>query len=326
MGFLEFSRRKVPMKRLPVAFTALVVLIGVLGCGAPKQTFVNIASGGTGGTYYPLAGAMATIWQDSIKGLNASAQTTGASVANVNLLREAKADIVFLQNDIAYYALKGIEVFKDAPFADIRGMASLYPETCQIIILAESGISSVSGLRGKRVAVGAAGSGAEANARQILGAAGLTYADILPQYLSFNEASSNLKDGNIDAAFVTAGHPTAAVQDIAATKSIRLLQIDEGTINKLMTLYPFYTRITIPASTYRGVDQAIQSIAVQAMLAVSSRMEATTVEKMLQSLFANNDRLTAAHRAGAMITLETAQDGMSLQLHEGAEKFYGKTK
>jgi hypothetical protein len=300
--------------------------MGLLGCGTPKQTFVNIASGGTGGTYYPLAGAMATIWQDSIKGLNASAQTTGASVANVNLLREAKADIVFLQNDIAYYALKGTEVFKDAPFADIRGMASLYPETCQIIVLAESGISSVAGLRGKRVAVGAAGSGAEANARQILGAAGLSYADILPQYLSFNEASSNLKDGNIDAAFVTAGHPTAAVQDIAATKSVRLVQLDDATISKLMTLYPFYTRTSVPAGTYRGVDQAIATVSVQAMLAVSSRMEAATVEKMLQSLFANNDRLTAAHRAGAMITLETARDGMSLPLHEGAEKFYGKAK
>lgn len=326
MGFLVFSRRTVPMKRLTVASAAFIVLVGLFGCGAPKQTFVNIASGGTGGTYYPLAGAMASLWQDSIKGLNASAQTTSASVANVNLLREAKADIIFVQNDIAYYAHKGIEVFKDAPFAEIRGMASLYPEACQIIVLAESGITSVAGLRGKRVAVGAAGSGAEANARQILGAAGLTYADILPQYLSFNEASSNLKGRTIDAAFVTAGYPTAAVQDIAATKSVRLVQIDAGTISKLMTLYPFYTRTTIPAGTYRGVDHPVQTISVQAMLAVSSRLEGITVEKMLQSLFANNDRLTAAHRAGAMINLETAQDGMSLPLHEGAEKFYGTTK
>ncbi len=314
------------MKRLSAAFAALIVFMSLSGCSAPKQTSINIASGGTGGTYYPLAGAMANIWQDSIKGLNASAQTTGASVANVNLLREDKADIIFVQNDIAYYALNGTEVFKNAPYADIRGMASLYPETCQIIVIAESGISSVAGLRGKRVAVGAAGSGAEANARQILGAAGLSYADILPQYLSFNEASSNLKDGNIDAAFVTAGHPTAAVQDISATRSIRLLQIDETTISKLMALYPFYSRTTVPASTYRGVDQPTRTVAVQAMLAVSSRLEATAVEKMLQSLFANNERLSAAHRAGAMVTLETARDGMSLPLHEGAEKFYGKAK
>jgi uncharacterized protein len=314
------------MKRLSAAFTALIVLMSLSGCGAPKQTFVNIASGGTGGTYYPLAGAMANIWQESIKGLNASAQTTGASVANVNLLREDKADIIFVQNDIAYYALNGTEVFKDAPFAAIRGMASLYPETCQIIVIAESGISSVAGLRGKRVAVGAAGSGAEANARQILGAAGLSYSDILPQYLSFNEASSNLKDGNIDAAFLTAGHPTAAVQDISASRNIRMLQIDEATISKLLTLYPFYSRTTVPAGTYRGVDQATQTVSVQAMLAVSSRLEATAVEKMLQSLFANNERLSAAHRAGAMVTLETARDGMSLPLHEGAEKFYGKAK
>ena len=314
------------MKRPLAASIAFIILISLSACSAPKQSFINIASGGTGGTYYPLAGAMANIWQDNIKGLNASAQTSGASVANVNLLREDKADIIFVQNDIAYYAFNGTEMFKDAAVSKIRGMASLYPETCQIIVLADSEISTLAGLRGKRIAVGAAGSGAEANARQILNAAGLGYSDILPQYLSFNEASSNLKDGNIDAAFVTAGHPTAAIQDIAATRNIRLLPIDNGTINKLMTLYPFYSKTIVPAGTYRGVDQSAQTVAVQAMLAISSRLEATTVEKMLQSLFANNDRLIAAHRAGIMINLETAREGMSLPLHEGAEKFYGKGK
>ena len=240
------------MKKTAVILLSIMALVAITSCGAPKQTFVNIASGGTGGTYYPLAGAMAGIWQDNIKGMNASAQTTGASVANVNLLREDKADIIFVQNDIAYYAANGLEMFKDKAFAELRGMATLYPETCQLIVLANSGINAVSDLKGKKVAVGAAGSGVEANARQIMAAAGITYADVQVQYLSFNEAASNLKDGNIDAAFLTAGHPTAAVQDIAATKDIRVVPVGEAMAAKLIAQYPFYTRTTIPAGIGRA--------------------------------------------------------------------------
>lgn len=315
------------MKKLSLVLVTLALIASIMACGAPKQTFVSIASGGTGGTYYPLAGAMAAIWNDGVKGMNAAAQTTGASVANVNLLREGKADIIFVQNDIAYYAVNGLELFKDKAFPDMKGMAILYPETCQLIVLANSGIKDVAGLKGKKVAVGAAGSGVEANARQIMAAAGVTYADIQVQYLSFNEAASNLKDGNIDAAFLTAGHPTAAVQDISATKDINVVKIDDAIVAKLQSTYPFYTKTTIPAGTYKGVDSDTQTVAVQAMLAVSAKLDAAVVEKMLQTMYAatGSERLTAAHaKAGAMITLQNAQAGMSLPLHAGAEKFYGK--
>ncbi len=310
------------MRKLGLALLALALVGAIVSCGAPKQTFVSIASGGTGGTYYPLAGAMAAIWNEGVKGMNASVQSTGASVANVNLLREGKADVIFVQNDIAYYAVNGLELF-----TELKGMATLYPETCQLIVLANSGITSVAGLKGKKVAVGAAGSGVEANARQIMAAAGITYADIQVQYLSFNEAASNLKDGNIDAAFLTAGYPTAAVQDIASNKAISVVPIDEAVAAKLQSTYPFYTKTTIPAGTYKGVDAATPTVAVQAMLAVSSKLDPASVEMMLQTMFAKagGERLTAAHaKAGAMIGLKTAKDGMSLPLHPGAEKYYGK--
>jgi TRAP transporter TAXI family solute receptor len=303
----------------------ILALVAVFAAyGAPKQTFVSIASGGTGGTYYPLAGAMASIWNKNIKGMNAAVQATGASVANVNLLRDGKAEVIMLQNDIAYYAANGVEMFKDKQYKDLKGIATLYPETCQLIVLADSGIMSVADLRGKKVAVGAAGSGAEANARQIFEAAGLTYADMQVQYLSFNEGASNLKDGNIDAAFQTAGHPTAAIQDIAANKAIRIIPIDATIFAKLQAKYPFYTKSVIEAGTYKGVDKDTQTVAVKAMLAVSAKLDTATVEKMLQTMFANGDMLTAAHAKGAMITLKSARDGMSIALHAGAEKYYGK--
>ncbi len=231
---------------------AIGLLLVVLGICTFAVTFLTIATGGTAGTYYPLGAAMADIWSKNIKNVNAAAQATGASVANVNLLKNKEVDVIFVQNDVAYYAYAGIELFKDQPVKQLRGMATLYPETIQIVALADKGINSVYDLKGKRVAVGAAGSGTEVNARHILLAAGITYNDIKVQYLSFAEAADNLKNENIDAAFVTAGHPTAAIIDVAAVKRITILPVDEKIIQTLQKNYPFYTKIIIPAGTYKG--------------------------------------------------------------------------
>ena len=164
---------------LCVAGAALIAGCGDSGssAGGGKQ-FLNIATGGTAGTYYPLGGALAELLNQNIKGMNASAQSTGASVANVNMLKDGSVDIAFIQNDIAYYAANGKEMFKDNKVENIRGIAALYPETVQFVTTADKGIKSIADLKGKKVAVGASGSGAEANARQILGAYGLTYDDI----------------------------------------------------------------------------------------------------------------------------------------------------
>ncbi|MBU0934265.1 MAG: TAXI family TRAP transporter solute-binding subunit [Spirochaetes bacterium] len=314
------------MKKTVFLIAMLLALVLVFtGCKA-KQNFITIATGGTAGTYFPLGGAMAEIWQSEIPGMNASAQSTGASVANVNLLKDNKVDVIFVQNDIAYYAVNGLEMFKDNAFADMRGFATLYQETCQLIALTSAGINSVEDLRGKRVAVGAAGSGVEANARQIMEAAGITYNDIKVQYLSFAEAANNLKDGNVDAAFLTAGYPTSAVQDIAATKDITLVNISPAIISSLIQKYPFYTQQTVPGNTYKGVTGNVQTVAVKAMLAISAKLDTGVVETMAKELFENNSRLSAAHSQGANITLANAQDGMSLTLHPGAERYYRSAK
>ncbi|MBQ8491553.1 MAG: TAXI family TRAP transporter solute-binding subunit, partial [Acidaminococcaceae bacterium] len=161
------------MKKFLAFLMAFAVIGSVLaGCGggdkkkdAPKpaadsgKKFINIATGGTAGTYYPLGGALADILNKNVPGANASAQSTGASVANVNLLKEGKVDIAFIQNDIAYYAATGTEMFKDKKVESLKGLATLYPETVQIVTTAKTGIKTVADLKGKRVAVGAAGSG-----------------------------------------------------------------------------------------------------------------------------------------------------------------------
>ena len=267
---------------------------------------------------------MADILNKNIPGTNASAQSTGASVANVNLLSQGKVEIAFIQNDIAYYAANGTEMFKGKQVAGLQGLATLYPETVQIVTLKKSGIKSVADFKGKRIAVGAAGSGTEANARQIMEAYGIKYDDIKVQYLSFGEAASALKDGNVDAAFVTAGHPTAAIQDIATQNDVVLVPVDADKADALIKQYPFYTKLVIKAGTYPKQDADVTAVAVKCMLAVTDKMDADTAYAIAKALYGNLDRMKSAHSAANAISKATAKDGMSIKLNPGAEKFFNE--
>lgn len=317
------------MKKILACLMGMMMLaVMIAGCGGgdgdkkpAAQKFINIATGGTSGTYFPLGGAIADILNKNIPGCNASAQSTGAAVANVNLLQQGKVDIAFLQNDIAYYAANGTEMFKDKQVKGLQGIATLYPETIQIVTLKNTGIKSVADFKGKRVAVGAAGSGTEANARQIMAAYGLTYDDVKVQYLSFGEASSALKDGNVDVAFVTAGHPTAAIQDIATQNDVVLVPMDGDKADALIKEYPFYTKVTIKANTYNKQDADVDAVAVRCMLAVTDKMDEKTAYDVTKAIFGNLDRMKAAHSAANVISKDSALDGMSINLAPGADKF-----
>ena len=238
------------------------------------------------------------------------------------MLKDGQVDVAFIQNDIAYYAVKGVEMFKGKEVKNLKGLATLYPETVQIVTVKSTGIKTVADLKGKRVAVGAAGSGAEANARQILEMAGITYNDIKPQYLSYAEASSALKDGNVDAAFLTSGFPTAAVQDLATQHDIALVAIDNDLAEKLIKKYPYYTKTTIPAKTYNKVDADVPSISVKCMLAVTDKMSDDLGYEIVKALYSNLDRMKTAHNIAKMITKETALEGMSIPMIGGADKFF----
>ena len=309
-------------KRVVTAVCALALAAGVAGCGGggEKEQFINIATGGTAGTYYPIGGAIAEVLNKN--GMNASAQSTGASVANINMLKDKQVELAIVQNDITYYAVNGEEMFKEGgKIENLNGIASLYPETCQFVVREDSGIKDITALKGKRVAVGAAGSGAEANARQILEAYGLTYDDVDEQFLSFAEGSYALKDGTVDAAFVTAGYPTASVQDIASQNKIRLLPVGDEQIKKLAEKYPFYTKTTVPAGTYQGFDQEIQTVSVMAILVANDKIDAALGEKLTKAIFDNLDKIAAAHSAGKNISKATALEGLDfIKMNEGAVK------
>ncbi len=316
--------RSMKQRALVILLGALLVVSLLSGCSQPEAPtqYLNIATGGTAGTYYPLGGAMAEIWNKNVKGVNATAQSTGASVANVNLLKENKADIIMVQNDIVYYAANGIEMFKDNQYADVRGIATLYTEPIQIVAKSNTKIKNLDDLKGKKVSVGPIGSGSEVNARQILAAAGITYADFNPQYLSLADASSNIKDGNIDAMIFTAAYPTAAIQDLNAQHEIQMIPIEDAVADALIAQYPFYTKIVIPAETYQGINYATKGVAVKAMLVVSSAMSEDLVYQLLKTMYENTDRIIAAHKVGEHITRETGSEGIPIPMHPGAEKYF----
>lgn len=287
-----------------------------------NNVFVNIGTGGTAGTYFPLGGAFAEIWNNNIKGINATAQSTGASVANINLLVDGEVEVVIVQNDTALYAHDGVMMFDGAPYDKLRGLATLYSEPLQIVTTDPS-IKTVADLKGKNVAVGAIGSGVEANARQIIAAAGMDFEkDINAKFLSFAEASSGLKDKQVDAAFLTAGIPTAAIQDLSAQNDVFIVAIEGSIADTLKADYRFFTDFIIPANTYKGQTEDVQSLTVKSMLCVSADMEDDLAYALTKQIYENLDRVVLAHNVGKFITLETALEAMPIPVHPGAQRYF----
>jgi TRAP transporter TAXI family solute receptor len=291
---------------------------GKAGGNDPSQ--LVIATGGTGGTYYPLGGGMADLITKNA-GITATAQTTGASAENMRLIRDKKADIAFTQSDIAEYASKGTNMFQqDGKIDSFQAIGALYNETIQIVVAANSNINSVADLKGKRVSVGAPGSGTEMNAQQILEAYGLKFEDLQLQRLSFADSAKAIQDGQLDAAFQTAGTPTAAITELAATTGVKIIPIDADKIDAIIAKYPFYVKTTIPGNTYQTVANDVTTISVKSMLVVRSDLSEDLVYKVTKAIFENTDKL--GHAKAKEIKLENALTGVSLPVHPGAKKFF----
>jgi uncharacterized protein len=321
---------KHPIRLLSVSLAALGLLFATGGSGvAQDRLSISLATGGVAGVYFPLGGAVAQAWTGKIPGLTVTAESTGASVVNVRLIEQGEAELALVQNDIASYGYNAEEMFSgSAPLRKVRGMAMFYPEVIQIVTLRDKGISTVDDLKGRRVAVGAPGSGTEANARQILQAHGISYRDITEQFLPFGEAVDALRDGRIDAAFLTAGIPTAAVIDLGAAQEVALVSIDPEKAKEIASRWSFYAPFTIPGGTYTGIGGDVPTVTVQAMLVASADLSADAVERMLEVLFSEETLKTLCntHVRGCDVSRDSALVAMPIPLHPGAEKFYNAKK
>ncbi|PAV31690.1 C4-dicarboxylate ABC transporter substrate-binding protein [Virgibacillus profundi] len=287
------------------------------GEDAPK--FLQMLTGGTSGTYYPLGGEMATIISDET-GIETNAVSSNASADNVIALQEEESELAFVQTDVVANAIEGINSFDGNPVDNVQAIGSLYPETIQIVTSADSGIASAEDLAGKTVSVGAPGSGTYVNAEQILEVHGLTMDDIDAQNLDFGESTSGIQDGNIDAAFITAGTPTGAVEGLGATTDVSIVPVSQEKIDELIEQYPYYAADTIAGGTYSGIDEDITTVAVLAMLAVTDSLSEDVVYDITKAIYENAGNM--AHAKAEFITKEAALDGIGIELHPGAQKYF----
>ncbi|MEG9296387.1 TAXI family TRAP transporter solute-binding subunit [Mangrovibacillus sp. Mu-81] len=287
--------------------------------GDEKVDFIGIATGGTGGTYYPLGGTFAKIIEDET-GIKASASTSGASAENMASIKDGKTEIAFTQTDIAAYASEGTQMFSDNKVENARGIATLYPETIQIVTTKDSGIKSVEDLKGKVVSVGEAGSGTLLNAEQILEIHGLKVEDLEARNLSFDDSTTGIQDGTIDAAFITSGTPTGAVEGLAATEDITIVPVEQAKAEELIEKYPYYAADEIPAGTYSKVEQAIPTVAVRAMLVTNADISEDVIYDVTKAIFENTDQIT--HAKGELIKAENGLKGMGIEMHPGAKKYF----
>lgn len=285
---------------------------------AENPKFLSMLTGGTGGTYYPLGGAIAKIISDET-GIKTDALSSNASADNIIAVNNGEAEIAFTQTDVAAYAIDGINNFKDKKIEGIQALGSLYPETVQIVTTDKSGIKTVNDLKGKKVSVGAPGSGTYVSAEQILEVYGLNMNDIRAQHLDFGESVGGIQDGNIDAAFITAGTPTGAVEQLTATAKVNVLPIDGEEAKKLIDKYPFYGVNTIKQGTY-GLANDVNTVAVLAMLVVKKDLPEDAVYNITKAIYENVDKIS--HAKAKEISLNKALDGVGFDLHPGAKKYY----
>jgi TRAP transporter TAXI family solute receptor len=280
-----------------------------------------LATGGTAGTYYPFGGAMARIWNSKVQGLNVTAQATGASAENVRLVNGKEAELAIVQSDTIDFAFNAKEAFKQ-PLKNMAALAVLYPEVIQVVVKGDGPIKSFADLKGKKVGVGAPGSGTEANFRQLCSAYGMKKEDVQAQFLSFSESAEQFKDNHIDAFIVTAGIPNAAIMDISSNASIRILDIADDKADALVKNYPFLSRITIPANAYKNQAKDVKTVAVNAVLIASTEVKDDVAYNITKALFENQAELAQAHAKGKELNVKSASTGVSIPFHPGAAKYY----
>ncbi|HWR43622.1 TAXI family TRAP transporter solute-binding subunit [Sporomusa sp.] len=313
-------------KVLAVLLVCIMVTASLVGCGgnraaSQKPTQMILATGGTAGTYHPFGSAMARIFNSKVQNVNVTAQLTGASIENLRLVNKKEAELAIVQSDMLDYAYNGKESFREK-LPNLTGIAVLYPEVIQLVVRPDSGINTIADLKGKKVGVGAPGSGTEANFRQLIDVFGLDYQVLTPQYLSFAESADQFKGKRLDAFLVTAGIPNSAIQDVSSQQNIIILSLADDKITRLTQKYPFLASFTIPANTYKDQSEVIKTVAVSATLIVGPQVPEDVVYNITKALFENQAELAQAHAKGIELTLETAVKGMPVPFHPGAARYF----
>lgn len=305
-------------------FVAILVVVMMLAVAIPASatTYLTIATGGTQGTYYALGGDLANLLSKEMTDVESTAQSTGGSSENIRLVSQGEAELATVQNDVATYAYQGTMAFEGEQITNFGVIGNLYPEVVQLVYADDSGITDLASLKGKRISIGAAGSGVYQNAMDFLAVAGLTLDDIDEQLLSFGESADAIKNRQIDAAFVTAGVPNPAVTDLASGIDIELLNLSEADAAKLLSDYSYYTQYVVPAGTYSSQTSDAVTVNISAILiAGTDTVSEEAGYEITKLIYEATEKLSHAKKAD--IKIENALSGFDpAMLHPGALKYY----
>ena len=310
------------MKKMIALVLSAVLILGMAACGS-GSTQMTMGTGGPSGTYYAFGGVLGQ-YMKNFANVDVTVVSSDGSKANIESIDAGDYQLGFVQSDVMAYAWTGARSFESTgAIQSFRVIGGLYAEAVQLITM-DPEIKSVADLKGKNVSIGAPGSGVYFNAMDILAAAGLTEADINPQYLSFGDSTDGLKDGKIDAAFIVAGAPTAAITELCTTNNAYLVPIDGEIAANLMASNDFYTAYTIPAGTYAGQDADVTTVTVKATLIVSANADEETVYNLTKAIFDNTAAIAAENGKGAELSIENATSGMAAPFHPGAAKYFAE--
>ena len=303
--------------RSKTAFSILLVCF-LTSCGQSDRTLA-IATGGPAGLYYPFGGAMASLWSEVLPGVNAKAEVTGGSVTNVIQVARRESDLGIAMADVVSSAYAGTDKFSEP--LPLRVLFTAYPNIVHLLSLRDSGITSIADLAGKRVALGAQGSGTSVAAINVLTGLGLSLDDIAPRYLSFGETTSGLKDGTLDAGFVVGGLGIAAVTELAVTRDLEIIALNDAEIEQLTEQFPAYAGYDIPGGTYNGVNESRQALGIWSAVVVHESMPEELAFSLACTVYRNHARLLAISPVVKDMTLANIHRLSAVPLHSGTQRY-----
>ncbi|MBS3977159.1 MAG: TAXI family TRAP transporter solute-binding subunit [Syntrophomonadaceae bacterium] len=278
--------------------------------------------------YFILGNGMASMFQNRVPNIRASAQATEGSAQNMLLLRRGDVNVAFTMNQVAAHAYNGTDRFAGNPNKDLRVLTALYPNVVQIVARAGSGVRNVNDFFGKRFAPGAAGSGTELNTREVFGVHGIDYRDrqhVRMDYVGFTAAAELIRNGQSDGLLINAGIPVSALLDLATTTDVNFISLDQSRIDELTRRFNHYFPFTIPANTYRGQTDPVRTVGQANLLLTTANMPDDVAYFLTRAVFEHHADLLAVHSAARDITLQAALRGhMGIPLHPGAARYFAE--
>ena len=318
------------MKKFLAIILVVILALGAVACGSkdadkPKKASLTMGTGGEAGTYFAVGGVLANVLTEkNPDAMSVNVVSTGGSADNLQNMATGVYQLATVQSDVMTYAYNGTRSFEQTgAVPNVRILAGLYAETVQIVTT-NPDIKTVADLKGKAVCVGDQNSGTYFNAKDVFDAYGMDIEnDIKPIFQSFAASTESLKDGKIDAAFLTAGAPTTSVVDLGTAKSVYLVSIDDEHMAKLLEACPFYAKYTIGKDVYKTPEDC-QTVTVKATLVADAAVSDEVAYAIVKTIFENKEEITAAHAKGAELDLVFATDGMAIPFHPGAAKYFAE--